>query len=189
MRRAAVPGGAAGGALGAGSRPGAWGPRPAPSPPPPRPASPAPPSAAATRASRGSVLHPRLRAALRAALRASTGPGRPASSLRDARHGPARAPQAGGPGARGPGRRGGRLCKVPSSLVTLRCRCARLSRDVLAREVALPRGGCGDARGLPSSPVVSESLLPQSPRAPKEWEVGASVWEAHALTFPWRTQS
>lgn len=185
MRRAAVPGGAAGGALGAGSRPGAWGPRPAPSPPPPRPASPAPPSAAATRASRGSVLHPRLRAA----LRASTGPGRPASSLRDARHGPARAPQAGGPGARGPGRRGGRLCKVASSLVTLRCRCARLSRDVLAREVALPRGGCGDARGLPSSPVVSESLLPQSPRAPKEWEVGASVWEAHALTFPWRTQS
>lgn len=182
MRRGAVPGGAAGGALGAGSRPGAWGPRPAPSPPRPRPASPAPPSAAATRASRSSVLHPRLRAA----LRASTGPGRPASSLRATPpHGPARAPQE---GARVPGRRGGRLCKVASSLVTLRCRCARLSRDVLAREVALPRGGCGDARGLRSSPVVSESLLPQSPRTPKEWEVGASFWEAHALTFPWRTR-
>lgn len=66
-------------------------------------------------------------------------------------------------GAQVPGRRGGRLCKVAFSLVTLRCRCARLSRDVLAGEVARPGGGCGDARGLRSSPVVSEFRLPRHP--------------------------
>lgn len=47
-------------------------------------------------------------------------------------HLPARARLGGDPGLQVPGRRGGRLCKVAAFPVTLRCRCAGLSRDVLA---------------------------------------------------------
>lgn len=50
---------------------------------------------------------------------------------------------------------GGRLCKVASPPVTLRCRC---TREVLVRAGARTGDGCGGAGARPGSPAVPQLL-------------------------------
>lgn len=133
-------------ALRACSCPGAWGPLPAPSPPRPRPAAPAPPASASPRwkpahrfPTPGSVRlggRPRV---------PGVPPRLPARRLRTSQRSRYREETR---ACRCRGGAAGDYVKSPLSPVTLRCRCAGLSRDVLARAVARTGGGCGDVRGL-----------------------------------------
>lgn len=121
---------------------------------------------------RPSVSHPRLSAA----WRAPAGPRRPtyrlpARRLRTSQRSRYREETR---ACRCRGGAAGDYVKSPLSPVTLRCRCAGLSRDVLARAVARTGGGCGDARGVSFPPVISASLPPWSSTGSEDWEDGAS---------------